>query len=176
LNATGGLDQAWVINVFSTESVLSNNMALITLLFFAFFLLLVVIMLLMYISRLIIIALAAVLSPFVFLIWAIPRFSDLAEIYMKTFLVSVFIVFIHLTIIQLASSMLSVPGEHIKDNAFMAVLIGIGLFFTLLKTPSLMMQLIFFTKSQAIIKTFTKQAINVTSARQTSTIHEKGEA
>ena len=176
LNVTGGIDHAWVLNAFSTNNLFTSpqSIPLITLLFLVLFMILSVVLLLMYITRLITIGLAAVLSPFIFLLWAMPRFSDFAEISMKSYVVSVFIVFVHLVIIQLASAMIAVPGENIKDNAFLAVLVGIGLFFMLLKTPSLMMQLIMYTKGNSIVRIATSQVINVMRARRTEEATAQG--
>ena len=113
----------------------------------------------MYISRLIFISLGAVLSPFIFLLSALPKFSDFAFIAVKTYLVSVFIVFVHVVIIQLASSFLTLP-EH-SENSLISIAVGIGLFITLLKTPNLRMQMVMYTSNSGAMKKLGNQIINV---------------
>jgi hypothetical protein len=105
------------------------------------------------------ISLGAVLSPFIFLLWAIPKTSDFAEISVKTYAVTVFIAFVHVVIIQLASAFLALPGN--AGNSLISIGVAIGLFFTLLKTPSLMMQLVMYTSGNGTVKKLGGQIINV---------------
>ena len=125
------------------------------------FLIVSIVLLLFYISRLIFISLGAVLSPFIFLLAALPRFSDFAYIASKTYVASIFVVFVHVVIIQLAGSFLTLP-EH-SENSLISIAIGIGLFITLLKTPSLMMQMIYYTSNNGTFKKLGTQIINVMS-------------
>ena len=159
LDATGGLTNAWVVNAINPASLTSGNTPLITLVFLVIFLIVSIVLLLLYISRLIMICLGAVLSPFIFLLWAIPKTSDFAEISVKTYTVTVFIAFIHVVIIQLASAFLALPEN--SGNSLIAIGVAIGLFFTLLKTPSLMMQLVMYTSGNGAVKKLGGQIINV---------------
>jgi len=124
------------------------------------------VLLLMYISRLIMIALGAVLAPFIFMMWALPKFSDFATISIKTYFVNVFVVFVHVVIIQLAGAFLALP-DH-TENSLISVAVAIGLFFTLLKTPSLMMQVVFYTAKSSALKKMSNQVVNVVSADNAS--------
>jgi len=121
----------------------------------------------MYISRLIFISLGAVLSPFIFLLSALPKFSDFALIAIKTYLVSIFIVFVHVVIIQLASSFLTLP-DH-SENSIISIAVGIGLFITLLKTPNLMMQMVMYTANSGAMKKLGNQIINVMTTDNVAT-------
>ncbi|NCS98076.1 MAG: hypothetical protein GW762_05805 [Candidatus Pacebacteria bacterium] len=159
LDSTGGLNHAWIQAAFNPTAVISGTTPLIILIFMVMFLVVSIVLLLMYISRLIIISLGAVLSPFIFLLSALPKFSDLASIAIKTYLVSVFIVFVHVVIIQLASSFLTLP-EH-SENSLISIAVGIGLFITLLKTPNLMMQMVMYTANSGSLKKLGNQIINV---------------
>ncbi len=161
LSSTGGLNHAWVVNAITLQNVTGNTVPLITLIFLLLFLIIAIVLLLMYISRLIMISLFAVLSPFVFLLWIIPRFSDFAEIAVKSYVVTVFIVFVHVVVIQLASSFLTLPEN--TNNSLMSIAIAIGLFFTLLKTPSLMMQMVMYSSGNNVFKKLGGQIINVIS-------------
>lgn len=162
--ATGGITGAWILNAFDPAIISNvNNVAIITLIFMILFIILAVVLLLFYITRLIFIAFGAVMAPLVFLIWTIPKFSDFAEISIKSYIVSVFTVFVHVVIIQLASSFLAVPSQSGTTNPLISILIAIGLLLTLLKTPSLLMQLIFYNAGGSLIKKVGGQIMNVMS-------------
>lgn len=163
LKATGGISNAWVLNAFDPSSLAVGTTSLITLIFMILFVILAVVLLLFYISRLIVIALGAVISPLIFLLWAIPKFADYAEISVKTYITSVFSIFVHVVLIQLASAFLAVPGQT-GTNSLLSILIGIGLLFTLLKTPSIMMQLVMYSGGRQIIKKLGGQIMNVVAS------------
>lgn len=168
LDSTGGLNHAWVENAVNPSSFITGATPLITLIFLLLFLILSIVLLIMYISRLILISLGAVLSPLVCMAWVLPKFSNMAEIAIKTYLTTVFISFIHVVVIQLASSFLIIPNQD--QNALISIAVGIGLFATLLKVPNAMMQLVFYSSSHAMIKNVGSHVINVlTSSPHTST-------
>lgn len=166
LNATGGLNKAWIENAFNPPVLTVEKVVVISLVFGVLFIILTVVLLLFYISRLIVIALGAVLSPLIFMLWAIPRLADFSEIAVKSYLATIFSVFIHVVMIQLAASFLTLPGES-EGSGVMAVLVGIGLMLTLIKTQAIVYQLIFYNTGQAVFKKFGGQIINVLQARQT---------
>jgi len=162
LSATGGLNHAWIENALSTQALATGTTPLITIIFMLLFVIVSVVLLLFYISRLILISLAAALAPFIFLLWTLPKFADTAEFAIKTYFVTVFTVFVHVVIIQLASSLLTLP-ENTEANALISILVAVGLFFTLLKTPSLMMQMVLYTSRNGTFKKVGSQIINVIS-------------
>lgn len=166
LNATGGLNQAWIENAFNPPVMTLESVLVITLVFGVLFIIITVVLLLFYISRLIVIALGAVLSPLIFMLWAIPRLADFSEIAIKSYLTTVFSVFIHVVVIQLAASFLTLPGES-EGSGLMAVLIGIGLIFTLIKTQSVVYQLVFYNTGRAVLRKVGGQIVNVLQAKQT---------
>jgi hypothetical protein len=127
LHSTGGINSAWVLNAFDPSSLVAGSTNLITLIFMILFVILAVVLLLFYISRLIVIALGAVLSPLIFLLWSVPKFADYAEISVKTYISAVYSVFVHVVLIQLASAFLTVPGQR-GTNSLLSILVGIGLF------------------------------------------------
>lgn len=163
IKATGGINSAWIQTAFDPAALVTGSTALITLVFMVLFVILAVVLLLFYITRLITIALGAVLSPLIFLLWAIPKFADFAEISVKTYITTVYTVFVHVVIIQLASSFLTVPGQS-GTNSLISILIGIGLLFTLLKTPSIMMQLVFYNTGRGMVRKIGGQIMNVISS------------
>lgn len=167
LNATGGLTSAWVLNAFDPASLANKTFPIITLIFMLLFVILAIVLLLLYISRLIVIALGAVLSPLIFLLWAMPRASDFAEITIKSYIVSVYTVFIHVAIIQLASAFLAIPGQQ-GVNPLISILVAIALFVTLLKTQSIMMQFVFYNTGRGMIRKIGGQIVNVVSTNNKS--------
>jgi hypothetical protein len=170
IKATGGLNEAWLANAINPTNLSVDNAAVITLVFGILFIALIVVLLLFYISRLIFIALGAVIAPLIFLLWALPRFSDFSEIAAKTFAATVFSVFIHVIIIQLAAAFLVVGAEFNTNSAnLLSILLGIGMLFTLLKIQTFMYQFVFYNSGQAVVKRFGGQLINVIHAKESAT-------
>jgi hypothetical protein len=173
IDSTGGLNDAWVTNAITIQNIANGTTPIITLIFLVIFLIVSIVLLLLYISRLIMISLGAVLSPFVFLLWMVPKFSDFAEIAVKTYIVTVFIVFVHVVIIQLAASFLTLPEN--SNNSLISIAVAIGLFLTLLKTPSVMMQMVLYTSRNGTFKKLGGQIINVISTDNASSASRAAE-
>jgi len=171
LSATGGLNHAWITNAITINNVTNGSAPLITLIFLLIFLVVAIVLLFMYVTRLIVISLGAVLSPFAFLLWLMPKTSDFAEMSVKGYFVSVFTVFIHVVTIQLAGSFLALPEQN--GNSIIAIAIAIGLLFTLLKIPSFLMQMIFFSSRINSMKKVGNQITNVMSTDTASNTRTK---
>ena len=169
LNASGGLAQAWVLNVINPATILSgpNGIGLLTLLFMLLFLALTIVLLLYYIGRLIILSLGAVLSPLIFLLWALPAGADFAKISIRTYLITIFTVFIHVVTIQIASSFLTVTSQA-GTNTLISLLVGIGLFFTLLKIPGMLINMAFYSAANAAVRGVGSQVSNIFSSSNTA--------
>jgi hypothetical protein len=163
LHATGGLSSAWIINAFDPAALLSGTTALITLIFAILFILLAVVLLIFYISRLMILAFGAVISPLVCLLSLSSKMSDFVGNAVKIYLVTIFTVFLHVVIIQLASAFLTVPGQ-VGENPIIAILVGIALFSVLLKSTSISIQLAMSSQAGNTLKKFGGQVINVISS------------
>lgn len=174
LSATGGLNHAWVSNAITVSSLTTGTAPFITLIFLLIFLIVAIVLLFMYISRLIIISLGAVLSPFIFLLWTLPKSADFADIAIKGYLVSVFTIFLHVVTIQLASAFLTLPEQ--TNNSLISIAVAIGLLFTLLKMPSFLMQMVLFSRSVGTVKRMGSQIINVMSTDATSGSESAGKA
>ena len=167
ISATGGLNHAWISNAVTLSSVVNGTAPFIILIFLLLFLIVAIVLLLMYISRLIIISLGAVLAPFIFLLWTLPKTATFAEMAIKGYFVSVFMIFVHVVTIQLAGSFLSLPEQ--TNNSFISIAVAIGLLLTLLKIPSFMMQLVLFSRSVGAVKHVGSQITNVLSTDTSST-------
>ena len=163
LNATGGLSSAWIINAFDPPALLSGTTALITLIFAIVFILLAVVLLIFYISRLMILSFGAVISPLICLLSLSSKMSDFVGNAVKIYLITLFTVFLHVIIIQLASAFLTVPGQ-VGENPIIAILVGIALFSVLLKSTSISIQLAMSSQAGNTLKKFGSQVINVISS------------
>ncbi|MBI2325859.1 hypothetical protein HYU91_00530 [Candidatus Collierbacteria bacterium] len=162
LSATGGLSQAWISNAITVSNLTNGTAPFIILIFLLIFLIISIVLLLMYISRLIVISLGAVLSPLVFLLWAMPKTSDFAEMAIRGYFVSVFTIFVHVVTIQLAAAFLTLPEQ--TGNSLISIAVAIGLLLTLLKIPTFLMQLILFSSRVGSVKQMGNHIINVMSA------------
>lgn len=165
IHATGGINSAWILNAFDPKSISVASTSIVTLIFMLLFIILAVVLLLFYITRLIIISLGAVLSPLICLLWILPKFSDFAEISVKTYIINIFSVFVHVVIIQLASAFLTIPGQA-GTNSLISILVGVALLFTLLKTPQALMQFAFYTSFNGAMRKVGGQIINVMHSQE----------
>ncbi len=120
----------------------SASLGLPALLIFIVFIVLSVILLVYYLARIVILYLGAILSPLVLLLWLLPPFKDFAENAFKTYLTSVFVLFVHVIILLLAGSLFAVVGDSggVKDPV-MSLLLGLTALIALIKTQGVLMQL-----------------------------------
>lgn len=159
LNSTGGLSHSLLSDAINPVASITNTTPFITIIFFLLFLIVSIVLLFMYISRLIFISLGAVLSPLIFLLWTLPKFSDFAEIAIKSYLVTVFMIFVHVVVIQLASAFLTLPTQG--NNSLVSIAVAIGLLFSLLKIPQVLMQMVFYTSGVRSLSKMGGHLINV---------------
>jgi len=168
INSTGGLNEAWISNAVTISSLTNGTAPFIILIFLLIFLITAIILLLMYIGRLIVIALGAVLSPFIFLLLTLPKTASFAEMAIKGYFVSVFTIFVHVVTIQLAGAFLTLPEQ--TNNSLISVAVAIGLLFTLLKIPPFLMQMMFFSRSMGAVSRVGKQITNVITTDSSSRV------
>ena len=162
LSATDGIGNAWILNAFDPAALISGQTSLITLIFMIIFMVLAVTLLLFYIGRLMIIAFGAVISPLVCLLWLIPSMTSFAENAISMYLVTIFSLFTHVVIIQLASAFLTIPGQD-GTNPIISVLIGVALLSILLKSSAVTVQLALSSQTTSAVKKIGGQIINVVS-------------
>lgn len=174
LQATGGLNQAWILNAFDPATFLTGSTALVTLIFVIIFIVLAAVLLLFYISRLMLLAFGAVISPLVCAISLIPSFSGFAANLFKGYFVMIFSVFIHVVLIQLASAFLTIPNQE-GTNPIISILIGIALFSILVKSTAMTIQLALSSGTANSIKRLGGQIMNVISVsrvKETAVVRE----
>lgn len=131
-----------VWDVLSKVADGADGMGLVALLIMVAFIVLSVLLLIYYVMRLVTLYIGAVLSPLIGLLAILPGFKDFALTAVKTYLTTIFVLFVHVIILQLAASLFATTGTNeATPNSFMAVIVGIAALLALLKTQGVMMQM-----------------------------------
>jgi Type IV secretion system pilin len=121
----------------------SGGQGLAALLMMLAFVIFSVILLVYYVGRLVTLFIGAVLSPLILLIWLIPAFRDFSETAAKTYLTTIFVLFVHVVILVLAASLftgMAPSSNNDVPNTLMAIVAGLATIIALLKTQGVMMQ------------------------------------
>ncbi len=133
-----------VWNVLNQVTKQSNSLGLVSLLIMLVFIILSVILLIYYVTRLVVLYLGAILSPLIMMLLLLPSFKDFVSISIRTYLTTVFVLFIHVIILLLASILFSsmLSNTPLKNqNPTMLVIVGIATLISLLKTQRILMEL-----------------------------------
>ena len=141
VGAVGGSQSVWTVLTSVVKE--SGGQGVAALLIMLVFLIFSVILLVYYVGRLVTLFVGTVLAPIIFLVWLIPGFRDFSETAMKTYITTVFTLFVHVVILTLAASLftgLSATSGNDTPNTLMAMVIGLATIIALLKTQGLMMQ------------------------------------
>jgi hypothetical protein len=134
-------------SVWETLTTVVNQqgtMGLAALLIMVVFLILSVMLMIYYVLRLVTLYIGAVLSPIVFLLWLVPGFKDFSEAAAKIYLGTIFVLFIHVVILELAATIfagMSVGSGEPALNPIMSMVVGVATILALLKTQSVLTQL-----------------------------------
>lgn len=141
VDAVGGSSSVWeTLTKVVNESGGQGVAALLVMVVFIIF---SVILLVYYVGRLVTLFVGTVLSPIVFLLWLVPGFRDFSETAMKTYITTIFTLFVHVVILTLAASLfagMSATSGNDVPNTLMAMMVGLATVIALLKTQGLMMQ------------------------------------
>lgn len=141
----------------------AGGQGLAALLMMMAFVVLSVILLVYYVGRLVTLYIGAVLSPLVALVWLVPGFRDFAETAIKTYLTTIFVLFVHVVILQLAASLLtgmSPSSGNDVPNTLMAIVVGFATILALLKTQGIMMQFSYVSMGSRNMRKLGGQFIN----------------
>jgi hypothetical protein len=137
-----GASSVWETLIEIVKKTSGQGLAALLMMFA--FVILSVVLVVYYIMRLVTLYIGAVLSPLVSLLWLVPGFRDFAETAFKTYLTTIFVLFVHVVILQLAASlftgMATTSGSDQLPNALMAMVVGIATIMVLLKVQGTMMQ------------------------------------
>ena len=140
-----GFQSTSVWDVLSKITEQSSDMGLAGLLIMIAFLILSVMLLVYYVLRLVGLYLGAILSPIVLLLWLLPAFKDFAITALKTYLVAIFVLFVHVVILLLAASIfvgIKAGDTSGQPNVLMALIVGLATVVALLKAQGMMNQLV----------------------------------
>jgi hypothetical protein len=141
INKVSGASSVWeTLTAVVKESGGQGAAALLVMLAFLIF---SVILLIYYVSRLVVLFLGAVLSPLVIVLWLIPSFRDFAVSAVKTYVTTIFVLFVHVVTLILAATLftgMSAIDGNTAPNVLMSMVIGLATVLTLLKTQNVMMQ------------------------------------
>lgn len=122
----------------------TSGLGIAALLIMVAFVICAIVLLVYYVMRLVTLHIGAVIAPLVSLLWIIPGFRDFAETAFKTYLSTIFVLFVHVVILQLAASLFSgmatASGEDAVPDTLMAMVTGIATILMLLKAQGVMMQ------------------------------------
>jgi len=132
-------------NVWTVLTDIANDsgaLGLAALMIMIVFLVLAVILLVYYVGRLVTLFIGAVLSPLVFMMLLIPGFKDFAVNAIKTYISTIFVLFVHVVILILAASIFAglISSDTHSADPIMALIVGLATIIALLKTQGLMMQ------------------------------------
>ncbi|MGH7196379.1 MAG: hypothetical protein ACREGJ_01275 [Candidatus Saccharimonadales bacterium] len=140
-----GFPSTSVWDVLADITKKSSDMGIAGLLVMISFLILSVMLLVYYMLRLVGLYIGAILAPVVLLLWLLPTFKDFAITALKTYLVAIFVLFVHVVILLLAASIfvgILAGDTNGQPNTLMALILGLATVLALLKAQGMMNQLI----------------------------------
>lgn len=141
---TSGFPSANVWQTLADITKQSSELGVAGLLVMIAFLVLAVILLVYYVLRIVTLYIGAVLSPLVLLLWLLPAFKDFAITALKTYLTTIFVLFVHVVILLLAASLFAGMDDGDtsgQPNTLMALIVGLATVVALLKTQGTMQEL-----------------------------------
>jgi len=144
VNLANGTTSLWdaLINVVKQSAELGLASLLIMLLFTIFSVVLVI----YYLGRLITLYIGAVLSPLILLLWLIPGFRDFSETAFKTYIMTVFVLFVQVVVLIISGSLIAgviVGSPTQTTGTLMPMVTGVAAMYAVLKVPSVMTRLSF---------------------------------
>lgn len=141
VNAATGTGSVW--DVLTAVVKETGGQGVAALLIMVAFLILSVVLLVYYVGRLVTLYIGAVLSPLVFLAWLVPGFRDFSETAAKTYITTIYVLFVHVVILQLAASLfvgIALGSDGQKPDTLMAMITGLATLVALLKTQGVLLQ------------------------------------
>ncbi len=144
--------QIWntLMSIFNKADLYSLAASLIMLVFLA----MSVVLIIYYLSRIVTIYLGAVLSPLVLLCLLIPSLKDFATSAIRKYLVSIFVLLVHVVILELASSILSeiIAGNNNSPDPLLSLIFGLATLVCLIKSQSVLSELAVISLAPRIAK------------------------
>lgn len=141
----------------------ASGLGLAALLIMVAFVIMSIILLIYYVGRLVTLYLGAILAPLVLLLWLLPSFKDFASNAAKTYLTTIFVLFVHVIILELAASIFTTiildSSDKLADPV-MGLIVGLSTLVALLKTQGVMTQLTYASIGPKAIRRLGAQFIN----------------
>lgn len=152
-----------VWNVLIDITKQSSVKGLAALMILVVFICLSVILLIYYVTRLVSLYLGAILSPIIMMLSILPSFKDFAHLAIRSYLSTIFVIFIHVTILLLASILFSslLNNQPLKNtDPIMPTIIGIATLVSLLKTQKILIELNYLTIGPKAIRQLSNHFVN----------------
>jgi len=160
VNLAGGNATVW--GTLTDVVKQSGGASIAALIIMLLFLIFAVVLLVFYVGRLVTLFIGAVLAPLILLLWLIPAFRDFVETAVKVYLMAIFVLFVHVVILLLASSLfVGMSGD--ANNMIMAMIAGLATVLALLKTQGVMTQLSFASLGPRTARQLGGQFVNAVS-------------
>jgi len=139
----------------------ANALPLASLLVFIAFTVLACMLVVYYLERIIILCLGAALSPLVVLLWLLPGFRDFVSNLVRTYIVVVFVLVVHVVILMLGATLLSseLTGPTATPNPLADLFIGIAIIGTLLSTQKFLVQMSIISSGATSARNMGKQFV-----------------
>lgn len=137
----------------------ANALPLATLLVFIAFTILACMLIIYYLERVILLSLGAALSPLVVLLWLLPGFRDFVGNLIRTYLVVVFVLVVHVVILMIGAALLNsqLSGPLGTPNPLADLLIGVAIIGALLSTQKFMVQMAIISSGANSVRNMGKQ-------------------
>ena len=104
----------------------------------------------------------AVLSPLVAMLWLLPSFKEFASNAIRAYLTTVFILFVHVVVLILASSIFAGmnTNDENKLDPIMSMVVGVATILALLKTQSVIAQMAYASAGARTARKLSGQFVN----------------
>jgi hypothetical protein len=137
----------------------ADALPLATLLVFIAFTVLACMLVIYYLERLIILCIGAAFSPLVILLWLLPGFRDFVSNLIRTYLVVVFVLVVHVVLLMLGASLLNseLTGPTGTPNPLADLLIGVAIIGALLSTQKFLVQMSIISSGASSTRNMGKQ-------------------
>lgn len=135
INLVGDTTSLW--NVLTGIVKQAGVFDLPSLLIMLLFTILSIVLVIYYIGRLVSLYIGAILSPLILLLWLVPGFRDFSEAAAKTYIVTVFVLFVQVVILIVAGSLIASATNSSAQPAdnLMSLLTGVAAMFAVLRVP-----------------------------------------
>lgn len=143
----------------------AGGQGLVALMIMVVFLILSVILLVYYVMRIVTLYVGAILSPLIALLAVVPGFRDFSLTAIKTYISTIFVLFVHVIILLLAATLFdglrdnSPDAEQLYDPV-MTMVIGVASLIALLKTQGVMMQMTYVSVGPKALRKLGSQFMN----------------